>query len=66
MQRWLSVAAGQLAFGPAAARVVQLFKRNDDCTPLIARANQLLRVMEQQLAAGPWLVMQKDPGETNH
>ena len=55
VQRWLSVAAGQLAFGPAAARVVQLFKRNDDCTPLIARSNQLLAVMEQQLAGEPWL-----------
>ena len=30
VQRWLSVAAGQLAFGPAAARVIQLFKRPDD------------------------------------
>jgi len=55
VQRWLSVAAGQLAFGPAAARVVQLFGRPDDCTPMIARANQLLAVMEQELGRQPWL-----------
>ena len=30
VQRWLSVAAGQLAFGAAAARVIVLFKRPDD------------------------------------
>lgn len=27
VQQWLSVAAGQLAFGPAAARVTHLFRR---------------------------------------
>jgi glutathione S-transferase len=55
VQRWLSVAAGPLAFGPAAARVITLFRRADDPAPAIARAHQLLRVMEQQLAAEPWL-----------
>jgi glutathione S-transferase len=33
VQRWFSVAAGQLAFGPAAARVVNLFGRRDDPSP---------------------------------
>jgi glutathione S-transferase len=55
VQRWLSVAAGQLAFGPAAARVIQLFRRDEDCTPYVARGQQLLRVMETELAARPWL-----------
>ena len=55
MQRWSSVAAGPVAFGPAAARVVQLFGRNDDCAPMILRANQLLAVMDGQLANEPWL-----------
>lgn len=55
VQRWFSVAAGPLAFGPAAARVVQLFGRSDDCTPLVARANQLLKVMDGELAQRPWL-----------
>jgi glutathione S-transferase len=58
VQRWLSVAAGQLAFGPSVARVIQLFKRPDDPAPAIARAEQLFAVMEEELAkeaffAGP-------------
>lgn len=55
VQRWLSVAAGPLAFGPAAARVVELFGRKEDCTPYLARAQQLLGVMERELAARQWL-----------
>jgi glutathione S-transferase len=55
VQRWFSVAAGPVAFGPAAARVVQLFGRSDDCAPMIARANQLLKVMEGELAKQAWL-----------
>lgn len=55
VQRWLSAAAGPLAFGPAAARVVVLFGRGDDCTPMITRAHQLLQVMDAELASRPWL-----------
>jgi glutathione S-transferase len=56
VQRWLSVAAGPLAFGPAAARVIQLFKRPDDPSAAVARAEQLFAVMEQELAARRFLV----------
>lgn len=59
VQRWLSVAAGPLAFGPAAARVVNLFRRPDDTAPLVARAHQLFRVMEGELAGRHWLVGDK-------
>ncbi|MEP6823768.1 MAG: glutathione S-transferase [Ramlibacter sp.] len=55
VQRWLSVAAGQLAFGPAAARVIHLFKRPDNPAEAQARANNLFRVMEQELSAQPFL-----------
>lgn len=55
VQRWFSVAAGPVAFGPAAARVVTLFGRNDDCAPMVMRANQLLKVMDGELAKQPWL-----------
>jgi glutathione S-transferase len=55
VQRWLSIAAGPVAFGPAAARAVQVFGRKDDCTPMITRAEQLLKAMEQELARTPWL-----------
>jgi glutathione S-transferase len=55
VQRWLSVAAGPLAFGAAAARVIQLFGRPDDPAPAVQRAQQLLQVMEQELARQPFL-----------
>lgn len=56
VQRWLSAAAGPLAFGPAVARVIQLFKRPDDPAPAVARAQGLFAVMEAELAHQPWLV----------
>lgn len=55
VQRWLSVAAGPLAFGPAAARVIQLFKRPDSPDAAIDRAHALFAVMEQQLAHSTFL-----------
>lgn len=55
VQRWLSVAAGPLAFGPAAARIIQLFKRPDNPADPIARAANLLKVMDQHLATRAFL-----------
>ncbi|MES2281866.1 MAG: glutathione S-transferase [Pseudomonadota bacterium] len=55
VQRWLSVAAGPLAFGPAAARVIQLFKKPDSPEDAMARAHALFTVMEQQLATSRFL-----------
>lgn len=55
VQRWLSVAAGPLASGPAAARVVQVFRTPADPTELIARSHPLLRVMDGQLATSDFL-----------
>lgn len=59
VQRWLSVAAGQLAFGPAAARVIVLFNRPDDPAAALARANGLFQVMESELAARTFLAGDK-------
>jgi len=55
VQRWLSLAAGPLAFGPSAARVVQLFKLPTDPTEAIARAQGLLQFMEGELGRTPFL-----------
>jgi glutathione S-transferase len=55
VQRWLSVAAGPLAFGPAYARVIQLFKSPASPDDAIARAHGLFKVMEQQLGASAFL-----------
>ncbi len=59
VQRWLSVAAGPLAFGPAAARVIQLFKRPDSPDAAIDRAHALFAVMDQQLGQSAFLAGSK-------
>lgn len=55
VQRWLSAAAGPLAYGPASARVIQLFKLADDPREAIARSHALFTVMEQQLGRSAFL-----------
>ena len=55
VQRWLSVAAGLLAFGPAYARVIQLLKLPASPDDAIARAHGLFKVMEQQLGQSAFL-----------
>lgn len=55
VQRWLSVAAGQIAFGPAAARLVTLFGARFDPQEVIARAHAILALIEAELSARDWL-----------
>ena len=50
VQRWLSVAAGELAAGPAAARVVKLFGRPLDYERACGTATRLLGLLEAHLA----------------
>ncbi len=56
IQRWLSVAAGQIAFGPAAARLVTVFGAKKNVEEVIALAHMVLRVMEGELARHPFMV----------
>jgi glutathione S-transferase len=49
VQRWLSVAAGQIANGPATARLVTVFGAKYDPKDLIARSHAVLKVMEVEL-----------------
>ena len=55
VQRWLSVAAGPLAFGPAAARLVTVFGAAFNTDEVIARAHTLLKVIDAELANAPFL-----------
>lgn len=55
VQRWLSVAAGQVAYGPAAARLITVFGAAFNADEVINRAHALLKVMENELAASPFL-----------
>ncbi len=59
VQRWLSLAAGPLAFGPAMARAIQIFSRPMDPQPAMERAHGLLAFMESELAATGWLAGSK-------
>jgi glutathione S-transferase len=56
VQAWLSVAAGPIAFGPAAARLVTVFGAKRDAQDAIDRAHGLLKVMDGQLAKRHFLV----------
>lgn len=55
VQRWLSVAAGPVAFGLHTARAIALFKRPADPAEPISRAKALLDVMEVELSARQYL-----------
>ena len=55
VQRWLSVAAGPVAFGPAAARRATLFKAPVHAEEAIARSHDLFAVMEAELGTSPFL-----------
>lgn len=55
VQRWLSVAAGQIASGPATARLVTVFGAPYDAESTIARSHALLQVVEKELTNSPFL-----------
>lgn len=55
VQRWLSVAAGELAYGPAAARLITVFGAGFNADEVISRAHALLGKLEQHLADRDWL-----------
>ncbi len=55
VQAWLSVAAGLVAFGPAAARLITVFGAKFNPEDVIGRAHQLLKVMDGQLATRHFL-----------
>lgn len=59
VQRFLSAAAGQLAFGPAAARLVNVFGAALDHKRAIAIAHNYLGSLEKHLAERDWLVTAK-------
>ncbi len=54
VQRWLSLAAGQIASGPCAARLVTVFKAPLDHERAIGIANGLLASIEPELGSKPF------------
>jgi glutathione S-transferase len=56
VQQWLSVAAGQLAYGPSKARFIKLFGARLDLDHAQAIGRHLFEVLDKELAKRPCLV----------
>lgn len=56
VQRWLSVAAGEIAYGPAAARLVTVFGAKFNAEEVIARAHRILTLIDAELAGREYIV----------
>lgn len=59
VQRWLSVAAGQISSGRATARLITVFGAGYDAADAIKRSHALLQVMEDELANSAFLAGDK-------
>jgi glutathione S-transferase len=55
VQHWLSVAAGQVAFGPAAARLITVFGAKFNAEEVIGRAHAILKLIDDALTGRHWI-----------
>jgi glutathione S-transferase len=56
IQRWLSVAAGQLSAGPGAARLARIFKAPVDHALAVRKAHELFALLDKELSARAFLL----------
>jgi glutathione S-transferase len=61
VQRWLAVAAGKIAYGACAARLITVFDAPFRAEEVIARAHATLSVIEQVLAERRWIAGTVEP-----
>src|SRR5690554_1094827 len=61
VQRWLSVAAGKIAYGVCAARLITVFSAPFHADEVIERAHATLTVMEKTLQGQRWIAATSDP-----
>ena len=59
VQRWLSVAAGEIFAGPCSARLVTVFGAPFDHAECVAKSHALFEVMEQHLEGKKFLVSER-------
>jgi len=59
VQRWLSIAAGEIASGPCAARLVTVFDVPLDHEAAKATAHKLLAMMDAHLDGRDWLALER-------
>ena len=55
VQRWLSVALGEIAYGPSAARLITLFGANLDAEEVIKRSHDILKLIDAELEGRQWI-----------
>jgi len=55
VQRWLSVAAGPIAFGPARARLITVFGAPYNAEEVVTYAHTVLKVIDHELAHSTYL-----------
>jgi len=55
VQRWLSVAAGEIAYGASAARLITLFGAKLNADEVIQRAHGILTLIEAELGGRQWI-----------
>ncbi|HKR92830.1 glutathione S-transferase [Novosphingobium sp.] len=61
VQRWLSVAAGQIAFGPGVARLINLVEVPFRKEEVIPRAHDILTKIEAELEGRDWIASEGAP-----
>lgn len=61
VQRWLSVAAGKIAYGACAARLITVFGAPFRADEVIERAHATLAVMERTLEGQHWIAGTAEP-----
>jgi glutathione S-transferase len=59
IQKWLSVAAGEIAYGPCAARLITVFGADFRAEEVIARAHRILSLIELELEQHLFIVGDK-------
>lgn len=59
VQRWLSVAAGHIAFGPGAARLITLFNAGFNPEEVINRAHAILKLIDAELEGREWIAAER-------
>ncbi|WP_322886209.1 glutathione S-transferase (plasmid) [Sinorhizobium medicae] len=59
VQRWLSVAAGQIAHGPAQARLITLFQAPYRPEEVIPRSHAILALIESELGGRSWIAAER-------
>jgi glutathione S-transferase len=57
VQLWLSVVAGEIAYGPNAARLISIFKAPVNTDEVIGRAHRILKRIDDQLSERQWLAV---------